>query len=486
MKHYCSFFLFAATIYSCQPSHPVASSGPAFTAEGREAVVYTTADSTEYRLTKTGTLAFSAAQQPLETEIAVFVNPDKRYQSFMGIGAAVTDAAAEVYAALPEARKQELLKKYFDTQEGIGYNLLRTTIHSCDFSSASYTYVEEGDRELKSFSIAHDQAYRIPMIKQILSATDHEVICYASPWSPPAFMKDNGSMLKGGKLLAEYAPAWAMYYARFIKAYAAEGIPVWGISVQNEPMATQRWESCIYTAEEERDFLKDHLGPTLEKEGLKDVRIIVWDHNRDLIHQRVNVILGDPEAARFVWGIGFHWYETWTGGDPMFANVGEVHASYPDRHLIFTEGCNEKFDSTRYQYWPNAERYGRSMIQDFNQGTEAWTDWNILLDQAGGPNHVGNWCFAPVHADTRTGQLIYTPSYYYIGHFSRFIRPGAVRLSTTASRSALMATTFLNVDGRAATVVMNPGGAAIHYKLFVGMQVVEQDIPAHAIQTIVY
>lgn len=293
-------------------------------------------------------------------------------------------------------------------------------------------------------------------------------------------------MLRGGSLLPEYYDAWAHYYAKFIKAYEALGIPIWGLTIQNEPMATQRWESCIYTAEQERDFLKNHLGPVLESQGLGDKKIIVWDHNRDLITHRANTILGDPQAAKYVWGVGFHWYETWTGSEPNFENLSRVKESFPDKELMFTEGCNEAFDSDKYQYWPNAERYGKSMINDFNRGTAGWTDWNILLDETGGPNHVQNLCFAPVHGDTHTGELIYTPSYYYIGHFSKFIKPGAKRVSTACSRTYLQSTTFRNADGSFATIVMNDTEEAISYKMYVTNQIIQLSIPARAMQTILY
>ena len=170
----------------------------------------------------------------------------------------------------------------------------------------------------------------------------------------------------------------------------------------------------------------------------------------------------------------------------MFSNLGNIKEAFPSKNLIFTEGCNEKFDPAKYQFWPNAERYGRSMINDFNNGTVAWTDWNILLDETGGPNHVGNFCFAPVHADTQTGELIYTPSYYYIGHFSKFIRPGAKRVSTASSRSPLLSTSFLNEDGTMATVVMNHTDEEITYKLFVADKMMEETILPHAMQTVVY
>lgn len=453
---------------------------------GKESIVYTTASETELRLAETGKPKFHKAVQPLENEVSVFVNTNKTFQTLLGIGGAITDASAEVFAKLPAAKQEEFLTAYYDKDKGIGYSLCRTPIHSCDFSSGNFTYIEEGDKELNTFSIERDKDYKIPLIKKATAAAGGSLLLYASPWSPPAFMKDNNNMLHGGKLLPEYFDSWALYYAKFIKAYEAEGMPIWGITIQNEPMAVQRWESCIYTAEEERDFLKNHLGPTLEKEGLGDKKIVVWDHNRDLINHRANTIFEDAEAAKYAWGIGFHWYETWAGGDPMFSNLGNINESFPTKNLLFTEGCQEGFRQDRYQYWKHAERYGRSIINDFNNGTVGWTDWNVLLNQNGGPNHVGNYCFAPIHGDTDSGDLIYTPTYYYIGHFSKFIRPGAKRVSTVSSRSHLLSTTFMNEDNIMVNVIMNQSDEAIDYKLFVGNdESISNNIPAHSIQTIV-
>ncbi len=448
--------------------------------------VYTTASNTEYRLSKTGEFNFNKSVQPLESEISVFVNTTKEFQKFLGIGGAITDASAEVFAKLPFDKQKEFLTAYYDKENGIGYSLIRTNIHSCDFSSSSYTYIQEGDKELKTFSIDHDKQFRIPLIKNAIEKAGKGILLFVSPWSPPAFMKSNNSMLQGGKLLPEFYQSWANYFVKFIKAYEAEGIPIWGLTVQNEPMAKQRWESCIFTSEEERDFLKKFLGPTLAKNKLSSKKIIVWDHNRDLINQRVNTILGDSEAAKYVWGIGFHWYEPWSGGQPMYVNVANVNQSYPSKNLIFTEGCVEKYDSAKLNYWPNAERYGISMINDFNNGTVGWTDWNILLDETGGPNHKNNLCFSPIHANTKTGELIYTPSYFYIGHFSKFIKPGAKRISSSASRSQLLTTSFKNNDGKIATVVMNLSDEKIKYKLYVNMQSAELEILPHAIETLIY
>ncbi len=452
---------------------------------GKEAVVFTTAEHTDKRLSLDLKITFTEAQQPLETEVAIFVNPKKQFQEFLGIGGAITDASAEVFSTLSTDKQEELLKAYF-TEDGINYNMIRTSIHSSDFGLGSHTYIEEGDKELKTFSIEKDKEKRIPMIKRAQALIKDDLVFYASPWSPPAFMKTNKNMLQGGKLLPEYYQTWADYFTKFIEAYEAEGIPVWGVTIQNEPMAVQRWESCIYTAEEERDFLKNYLGPTFEKKGMSAKNIVVWDHNRDLISHRANTIFEDPEALKYAWGIGFHWYETWTGAEPKYDNLKAIKESFPSINLLFTEGCQEKFDSTQYQRWSNAERYGNSMINDFNSGTVGWTDWNILLDEKGGPNHVENFCFAPIHADTQTNELIYTPSYYYIGHFSKFIKPKAKRISTTTSRSTIESTSFQNPEGQIVTVVMNKTDNPINYKLIVGDFETTLMILPHAMQSIIY
>lgn len=485
MKNLClslSFLLFASTAFAQKNKNKTTD----FIPNGKKVTVFTTAANSNLRMSSSAQLTFEKGEQPKENEIAIFVEPQKKFQKLVGIGGAITDASAEVFAKLSKEKQQEFLNAYYNKDKGIGYSLLRTSIHSSDFGSESFTYVKEGDKELKTFSIDHDKEFRIPLIKKATQAAGGKLVTYVSPWSPPAFMKSNKSMLKGGSLLPEYHQAWANYYAKFIKAYEKEGMPIWGLTIQNEPMAVQTWESCVYTAEQERDFLKNYLGPTLKKEGLGDKKIIVWDHNRDLIVQRANTIFNDPEASKYAWGIGFHWYENWSGGEPMFNNIAKVNESYPDKKLVFTEGCNEKFDAQKYQFWPNAERYGKSMINDFNNGTVAWTDWNILLDENGGPNHVGNFCFAPIHADTKTGELIYTPSYYYIGHFSKFIHQDAQRVATASSRSNLISTSFQNTDGSMVTVVMNETNNEVTYALMINSEKVETTIPPHSIQTLTY
>lgn len=467
-----------------------ASLAPALMGHGAQAAagwqVVTTAKEGGARFTAQALPAPVPSGQPLETETAVFVDSSHRFQTVWGFGGAITDAVAEVYARLTPAAQKEFLTAYFDPRQGLGYNVVRTTIHSSDFSSGSYTYVREGDRTLDSFSIEHDMQYRVPLLRQALAASKAHgtgLRVFASPWSAPGWMKSNNSMLRGGSLNAGDRALWAEYYVKFVQAYEKAGIPIWGLSVQNEPMATQRWESMIYTAEDETRFLGDFLGPALKKAGLGDKKIVVWDHNRDLLPQRAAHILSDPKARPYVWGVGFHWYETWTKGEPMHANVAAVHQAYPEINLLLTEATVEKFDPAKLQHWANGERYGSEIIADLNAGAVGWIDWNMLLDGTGGPNHVGNFCFAPLHASD-DGQLVYTPSFAYLGHFTRYIKPGARRVSASSSRSALATTAFRNTDGSLAIVVMNKTDNAQKYRLIVDRKEVTVEIPAHAIQTV--
>jgi len=456
-----------------------------FNISNKTVKVYTTAKGTDQRLTNTETLHFENKPQPTEGEVCVFVDVNKTFQTMLGIGSALTDASAETFYKLPKNKQQEFLTAFYDPQKGIGYTLARTNIQSCDFSSDSYSYVADGDKNLKTFSIGHDLKYRVPFIKEAMAAAGGKLTLFASPWSPPGWMKDNNDVLHGGKLKPEFDQSWANFYVKFINAYQKQGISIWGLTVQNEPMATQKWESCVFTAAEERDFVKNYLGPTLHKAGMANKKLIVWDHNRDQVFQRASTILEDKDAAKYIWGVGYHWYETWTGSPMLFGNVKNVAESFPDKHLIFTEGCIEKFDMARVNDWALGEKYGQSIIRDFNNGTVGWTDWNILLDEKGGPNHVGNYCFAPVIADTRTGELIYTNIYYYLGHFSKFVRPGDKRIISSSNRESLLTTAFINPAGQLAIVVMNTSDEKITYNLCIkGKAAVVNSLP-HSISTLV-
>lgn len=482
MNKYPKIALLAVALLSSSISF--AQQKKAISVANKKVTVYSTVKGEGKPMQETAVLSFKPAKQPLETQTSIFVDPNRTFQTFIGIGGAITDASAEVFAKLPKATQQELLTAYYDKNKGIGYTVVRTNINSCDFSSDTYTYVADGDKDLKTFNIDHDRKFKIPLIKQA-QATAGKVDLFVSPWSPPAWMKSNNNMLKGGSLLPAFHQSWANYYVKFIQAYEKEGMPVWGLTVQNEPMATQRWESCIYTAEEEKDFIKNFLGPTLHKNGMASKKLIGWDHNRDLIYQRASTLFSDPQTEKYLWGIGFHWYETWTGSAQNFENLKRVKEAFPTKQLIFTEGCVEKFSFDRINDWTLGERYGLSMINDFNAGTAAWTDWNILLDENGGPNHVGNFCFAPVHADVKSGKLLYTNSFYYIGHFSKYIKPGAKRIISAPSRTMLSSTAFQNPDGSVVVVVMNTTDQKLPYQLWVAGNAAETVSEPHSISTLI-
>jgi glucosylceramidase len=411
--------------------------------------------------------------------ITIVVDPDQRYQLIEGFGGAFTGSAGMVFSQLGAERQQEVLQAYFNPVHGHGYQLCRTHINSCDFSEGNYAYTEVADDvELKHFNIDPDRKYLIPLIHAAQAiAGNNQIKLLASPWSPPAWMKTNGQMTEGGKLKPKYRDAWADYYCRYIEEYAKEDIKIWGLTVQNEPAAVQRWESCTYTAEEERDFVRDHLGPALHQHNLHNVKLIVWDHNRDMLFDRAKTVFDDPKASKFVWGAGFHWYAT-----DDFHHVQMVRDFYPDKKLIFTEGCLE--GGPHLGDWSGGERYARSIINDLNHGASGWIDWNILLNNEGGPNHVGNYCSAPIIADIEKDELIYNSSYYYLGHFARFIRPGAQRILCANTGTNLLTTAFLNQDGKIAVVILNDQEYPARYALKLDGVQTEAICPERSITTL--
>jgi glucosylceramidase len=408
---------------------------------------------------------------------SVLVNTERAFQAIEGFGGAFTEAAAVNWLALSAARREEVLGAYFDRSHGHGYSLCRVHMGSCDFALGNYAHVESPDNlSLESFSIERDRQALLPFIHAAQRVAGEPLKLLASPWSPPAWMKTTGRMNDGGRLRPECRRAWARCYVRFIEAYEAEGVPIWGVSVQNEPLATQPWDSCLYTAEEERDFVRDFLGPELEAAGLGHVRIIVWDHNRDLMVERARAVYSDPDAARFVWGTGFHWY-----GDDHFDHVQQVHDAWPDKHLLFTEGCQE--GGPHRDSWELGERYARSLINDLNRWTVGWIDWNLVLDHQGGPNHVGNFCSAPILVDASSDAIWLQSSYYYLGHFARFVKPGARRVLCTSGQQELEAASFINPDGANATIVLNRTGQPLRFALCIAGCRAVAELPPRSIAT---
>jgi glucosylceramidase len=419
--------------------------------------------------------AFDSMEAPDEHDPTIVIDDAMTFQTLLGFGGAFTDASATVFAQLPRKAQEAFLKECFDPVAGNAYTLCRTTIHSCDYSADMYTYDDKpGDKALNAFSIKHDLKERLPFIKRAQAASKGNVRLYASPWSPPAWMKTNGDMLHGGKLKAQYRQTWADYFVKYVQAYAKEGIPMWGLTVQNEAAATQVWESCLYTAEEEKDFVKNYLGPALHKAGLGDVKIMIWDHNRGLIYQRVQPAFTDPEAAKYIWGTAFHWY---TG--EHFDNVRLVHDAWPDKHLLYTEGGIGGS-------WRDATNLAKNIILDLNNWTEGWATWNFILDQENGPRHAGGLGGATiVNADTRTGKITYNPPHYVLGQFSRFIRVGAKRIACTSNSDDLVATAALNPDGTVAVVVHNLASHKVFFRVWQRGRFVKFDAPPGATITFI-
>src|SRR5258708_11039524 len=289
----------------------------------------------------------------------------------------------------------------------------------------------------------------LPLIHDVVAIAGSNFHVLASPWSPPGWMKTNGMMPFGGSLQSGYADTWAKFIVKFVQAMKREeNIPIWALTVQNEPAARQFWESCIYTAEQERDFVRNHLGPSLTKAGLEQIHLLIWDHNRDLLNDRASTVLSDPVAARYVWGAALHWYVS-----RDFSQSSLVHEAYPDKHLLFTEGCYE--GGTHLGQWDHGEYYARNMIGDFRNWVCGWIDWNIALDNTGGPNHAGNFCDAPVIIDPKSGDVRYQSSFFYIAQFSRFVHPGAHRIVSLGSPSGLQSVAFINPDTSLIVIALN-------------------------------
>ena len=408
----------------------------------------------------------------------ITIEPKNQRQEILGFGGSFTEASSSIYKELDEEKKEEIIESYFG-ENGNKYSVARTHINSCDFSLGNYAHVEdENDLELKTFSLERNKISLIPMINDALKKRNDKIKIMASPWSPPAWMKTTGEMNFGGKLKSEYRDTWADYYCKFIENCEKENVPIWGLSIQNEPEAKQTWDSCLYTAEEERDFIKNHLGPSLKKHNLLDRKVIIWDHNRDVMVERARTVLSDPDAAKYVWGTGFHWY----CGD-HFDNVQKVHDEFPDKQLIFTEGCQE--GGPHIGSWDLGERYATSIINDLNRWTVAWIDWNLILNEQGGPNHVGNYCSAPIIVDTRSKDLLYQSSYYYIGHFSRFILPGDKIINSKNTNDKIDVLSSINDQNIVNTVIQNKNESRVKVNYNRGNVNSVFSIPERSIVTVV-
>lgn len=402
-------------------------------------------------------------RNPSEIGCMNLVKPYPEYgrQKMKGFGGAFTESAGYCYSRLPGRKQQELLEAYFG-ECGLKYNLGRTHINSCDFALGNYDALPvpaeltaECEPALslspeKGLDLTRANRYVLPLIQAAVKACGDRMDFLLSPWSPPACMKTNGEMNHGGRLKPECREMWAEYIAEYVKEMKKEGLCIRYLTVQNEPEAVQDWDSCVYHAKEEMEFARDYLSPALEHAGLSDVRILVWDHNKEIVFDRAAEILSDERAAEAVYGIAVHWYT----GD-HFQGLSLVKEKYPDKEIFFTEGCVEYSRFSDSDETGKAEMYAHDMIGNFSSGVSAFFDWNLLLDAEGGPNHVGNFCAAPVMLTESGEDFEKHLSYYYIGHFSRYIKRGATAVPVTSYSSDAEACAFVNPSGERVIVLLN-------------------------------
>lgn len=412
-----------------------------------------------------------------ETHI-INLYPRVAFQRIDGFGGAVTEAVGETLKAMPPRLAEGILQNYFGP-EGIGYRMIRTSIDSCDFSLSHYAAVEDAaDTLLESFSLARDEGAIIPVIREACRLSGESLPVMLTPWSPPAFMKTNGARNGGGRLKKESYGLWAQYICRYILEYRKHGMHVTMLSVQNEPNAVQTWDSCVFSAEEEKEFLRDHLHPALMRNGLEDIGLYIWDHNKERLYDRAAAVI-DPVTAPMIAGLAFHWYS----GD-HFEALDLVRRIYPEKKLIFSEGCIEYGNAGSDNPLRNAQRYAHDMIGNFKCGMNAFIDWNIVLNENGGPNHAGNFCEAPIMYNTAAGTVIKNPSFFYIGHFSRHIMPGAVRIATTQYSPDVEVVAFQNPDGNIAVILFNPNPKGHQTFLRIDGRIMPVEIPGESISTV--
>lgn len=408
---------------------------------------------------------------------AVNIYPEIEFEELEGFGGAITDAAAYVYSLMNEEQKKQVITAYF-SPERMKYGIVRVHMDSCDFSTGLYEAMsDEDDAELKTFSFDRTEKYIMPMLRDAQKAAGKPLELMLSPWSPPAFMKTNHSRVLGGSLKPEYKRMWADYICRYIIEFEKRGFKVRRISLQNEPKAVQQWDSCIYTAQEEKEFLRDAMYPALRAHGLEHVEIFVWDHNKERVYERLRDIV-DEETDRMVAGVAFHWYS-----GEHFEALDLVRRFFPDKKMIVSESCIEysKFDEG--DVVNSALRLSHEIIGDLNNGMTAFYDWNILLDENGGPNHVGNFCHAPFLYDTVNKKLMPQLTQQYFEHFSHYLVPGSVRIGFSRYTDQIDVTAYKRPDGSVAVIFLNRSREILSVNLRMGGQLAETVLYPESITT---
>lgn len=435
--------------------------------------------------------------------------PEETFQTITGFGGSFTEASAYLLNQLSKKNRQKILVAYFG-DDGAKYSLTRTHMNSCDFSLTNYSYAPvEGDVELAQFSIDEDRDDLIPMIREAMAISTDGFKILSSPWTAPPWMKDNKDW-RGGKLLPEYKETWALFFSKYINAYKAEGIEIWGLTVENEPLGnSNNWESMHFTAEEMTSFVANHLGPKLEKDG-HNVKILGYDQNRgEELKDWVNVMYKDEASSKYFDGTAIHWYASTYDYFPE--SLQYAHDKAPDKYLIQSEACSDseipKWKDDQW-YWSKeatdwgwdwapedqkylhpkyapVNRYARDIIGCLNNWVDGWIDWNMVLDTQGGPNWFKNWCLAPVIVDPKKDEVYFTPVYYTMAHFSKYIRPGAIRIGFENSDDSIMVTAAKNLDKSIAVVVFNQDAEAKSLNLSLHGKNVDLKISGQALQTII-
>jgi len=446
--------------------------------EGKKVKIFTSSADSTNMLVEQKDVVF---KQDIETEnLLINIFPDFKYQQVFGFGAAFTETSGYNFSLLSPDSQQKVAELLFG-KSGIGLNFCRTHINSADFSLSEYTYVEDGDVDLKTFTIDRDRQYVLPMIKAARNVNP-DLLLFASSWSPPAWMKDNKSVIHGGRLLPEYYQTWANYFSLYLKEFKKEGIDFFGVTVQNEPKAVQTWESCIWTGKEEGEFAVKFLRPTLDHNGFGDTKIMIWDHNKERVSERAKESLSVPGAQKAIWGIAFHWY----AGD-HFDNLRMTHELFPDKPLIASENSGGDETLGAEMNWNAVEHYAKETIMNFNNFMSAALGWNMIVDvKTGGPYHNrSTGCSAPIYVNADTKDFIIGPLFYTYGHFSKFIKRGAVRIGCSTYNDAVKATAFRNPDGEIIVVVLNTSEKEATPKIRLNNCTAEFKMPAKSLQTLV-
>lgn len=409
---------------------------------------YTDMDGSGYDNKFCQTVQFHDDVTEVETQV-INLYPELTYEIFEGFGGAVTEAAGYTYLLMNENQKKELVETYF-SKDNMNYHLVRVHVDSCDFCLNTYEAMSDPqDTELKSFSFERTEKYILPMLEDIKKVAGDELKLMLTPWSPPAFMKSNGDRRKGGRLKPEYRQMWAEYICRYIQEFRNRGYNVQRISLQNEPKAVQPWDSCLFSAEDEKIFLRDYMYPTMLAHGYKDIEIFIWDHNKERLYERVRDVI-DDSTRHMVTGVAFHWYS----GD-HFEAMNLVHQHYPDVKMIMSESCLEYrlFDENNIENITN--KLCHEVIEDLNHGMCAFYDWNLLLDEKGGPNYVKNYCYAPFLYNTKTGELIPQKIQRQYYQFAHNITPGCVRIAVTKYTDQIDVVAYHKPDKKIVVILLN-------------------------------